>query len=40
MPVIRARRPESSCRLDFKGSRKTAQNIFFSFLFTVALATL
>lgn len=39
MPVIRARHPESSCRLDFKGSRKTAQSIF-SFLSTVALATL
>ena len=40
MPVICARRPESSCWLDFKGSRKTAQNIFFSSLFTVTLATL
>lgn len=40
MPVICARHPESSCWLDFKGSRKTAQNIFFSSLFTVTLATL
>lgn len=40
MPVIGMRCPESSLWLDFKENRKTAQNIFFSSLFMVTLATL